>query len=325
MSQNLPPLTALRAFEVAARHLSFSKAAEELHVTTAAISHQIKGLEEFLGVQLFRRLNRGLELTDVGKAGLPGLREGFAGLAEAVQKMRGQAENTGLTVAVTPSFASKWLVPRLQRFAAIHPDIDLRISAGMNVVDGSSSEAPCDIFRNSGIDVAIQFGKGDYSGCRVEKLFPVSAVPLCSPRLLQGEHPLRTPEDLRHHTLLHDDTVYEGRPDYWSAWLELAGVEGVNVSRGLHFNHVSLALESAIDGQGVVLSLMPLAAGDIAAGRLVIPFDLILPLPYAYYLISPETAADQPELATFREWLLEEAGRDEEKVFGSTSSAEEAA
>jgi len=322
--QNLPPFTALRAFEAAARHLSFSKAAEELHVTSAAISHQIKGLEDFLDVQVFRRLNRGLELTEVGKAGLPKLHEGFDCLTDAVLKMRGQAKNAGLTVAATPSFASKWLVPRLQRFAADHSDIDLRISAGMNFIDGGNSDDPSDIFRNSDIDIAIQFGKGVYPGCRVDKLFSVSAAPLCSPRLLKGKYPLRTPEDLRHHTLLHDDTVYEGRPD-WSAWLELAGVEGVDVLRGVHFNHVSLALESAIDGQGVVFSLLPLAAGDINAKRLVIPFDLILPLPYSYYVISPEATAYQAEIATFREWLLKEAGQDAEKVLAAYSEATEAA
>lgn len=320
MSEHLPPLTALRAFEVAARHLSFSKAADELHVTTAAISHQIKGLEDFLGVQLFRRLNRGLELTEIGKAGLPKLREGFANLGEAVRQIRGQATSMELTVAATPSFAEKWLVPRLQHFAVEHPNIDLRISASMSVLDGGSAQSPYFLFRRSNIDVAILFGKGDHPGCRVDKLFSVAAVPLCSPQLLQGKHPLRTPEDLRYHTLLHDDTVFEGRPNYWRDWLDLAGVRGINSTRGLHFNQLSLALESAIDGQGVVLTLMPLAAGDIAAGRLAIPFDVRLPLPHAYYIVTPESTADLPKTATFREWLLEEARIDEEKAHGSAQS-----
>ena len=308
MHQHLPPLTALRAFEAAARHLSFSKAAEELYVTTAAISHQIKGLEDYLGAQLFHRLNRGLELTEIGKAGLPKLREGFANLALGVQEMRGEAKSNAFRVAVTPSFASKWLVPRLQRFAAAHPAIDLRIIASMDVMDAASPAS--DIFRNDDIDVAIQFGKGHYPDCRVDRLFSVCAVPLCSPRLLQGKHPLRHPEDLRHHTLLHDDTAYDGHPD-WDDWLKIAGVQGVDTARGLHFNHVSLALESAIDGQGVALSLKPLAMVDIAAGRLVMPFDIILPLPYAYYVISPEASAEQPEIVAFRTWLLEEAQQEE--------------
>lgn len=320
MSQTLPPLTALRAFEAAARHLSFSKAAAELHVTTAAISHQIKGLEDHLGVALFHRHSRSLELTDIGRAGLPKLHEGFARLIEGVQEMRSQMGSKVLGVAATPSFAAKWLVPRLQRFAAAHPDIDLRIAASMDVLDAAQPAA--EIFRNSEVDIAIRFGKGDYPGCRVDELVAVSAVPLCSPRLLHGERALRRPEDLRNHTLLHDDTPYDGRPD-WANWLKAAGVEGVDVARGLHFNHVSLALQAAIDGQGVVLGLEPLAAADIAAGLLVRPFDLSLPLPYAYYVISPKASAEQPEIADFRAWLLAEAERDERER-QSTAAGEKA-
>lgn len=307
MPQQLPPLNALRAFDAAARHLSFSKAAEELHVTTAAISHQIKSLEDYLGVQLFHRLNRGLALTEAAQAGLPKLEEGFARLAEAVHQILQHDQGEVLTVRVAPSFAAKWLVPRLQHFSALHPGIDLRIAADANLIDAKSSpDTAWDQSRYQEVDMEIRFGAGDYPGCRVDKLFPVSAVPLCSPRLLEGKHPLRTPEDLRYHTLLHDGTAYEGHPD-WTAWLKAAGVEGVDGGRGLHFNYAALALEAAIDAQGVLLSLDVLATTDLAAGRLVIPFELSLPVTHAsYYVISPEATAGQAKIVAFREWLLAE-------------------
>ncbi|MDQ2696696.1 MAG: transcriptional regulator GcvA [Pseudomonadota bacterium] len=308
MSQRLPPLNALRAFEAAARHLSFSRAADELHVTPAAVSHQIKGLEEYLGVQLFRRLNRALQLTEAAQAGLPRLREGFSCLGDAVERICAHDRVGILTVCVTPSFAAKWLVPRLHRFAALHADIDMRISASMSQVEvshvpGGGPES----FQRNGIDVAIRFGRGRYPGFRVDKIFAVTVVPMCSPALLHGDQPLRAPDDLRHHTLLHDDTPYEGRPG-WEQWLKAAGVKGVDAGRGVHFNHTLLALEAAMDGQGVVLSLRNLAADDLARGRLVVPFDISLPLEYAYYLLCPETTAGQPKIVAFRDWLLAEAG-----------------
>lgn len=307
MAERLPSLNALRAFEAAARHLSFSQAAEELHVTPTAVSHQIRGLEESLGVLLFHRLQRGLALTEHSRAALPKLQEGFACLAESVREMQGPDRQKPLTVWAAPSFTAKWLVPRLQRFAALHPDIDLRVTASDSQMDVDPAPVTVlDDLHREGVDVAIRFGHGEYPGCRVDKLFEVSLVPLCSPRLMEGDPPLRRPEDLRHHALIHDDTAYAGRPD-WKAWLEAVGVEGVDATRGLHFNHVSLAMEAAADGQGVVLSLKPLAAEDIAAGRLAIPFDISLPVPYAYYVVCPEEAGEQPEIAAFRQWLLDEA------------------
>lgn len=310
MAERLPPLNALRAFEAAARHLSFSQAAEELHVTPTAISHQIKGLEAYLGAPLFHRLNRALVLTENGQAALPKLQEGFACLAEAVRELQDPPDQQRpLTVWAPPSFTAKWLVPRLPHFAALHSGIDLRVSASDSQLDrGLTPGAVLDGLRKEGIDVAIRFGHGDYPSCQVDKLFAVSVVALCSPNLLEGEHPLRRPEDLRHHALIHDETAYAGRPD-WATWLEAAGVDGVDATRGLHFNHVSLAMEAAVEGQGVVLSLTPLAADDLAAGRLISPFTLRLPVPYAYYVICPEEAAEQFEIAAFRGWLLEEAGR----------------
>jgi LysR family glycine cleavage system transcriptional activator len=214
---------------------------------------------------------------------------------------------------MAPSFAAKWLIPRLHRFYEACPGIDLNITASRNLIDSNTSKKtiPAENFRRDNVDIAIRFGKGDYPGCRVDKLFSVNAIPLCSPRLLEGEHPLRSPEDLRFHTLLHDDTRYEGRPD-WATWLKAAAVDNVDSTHGVHFNHVNLALTAAVEGQGVVLSIKALASEDIAAGRLVIPFDIGLPLEYAYYLITLEEVTDHPHTAAFRAWLIEEARQEEE-------------
>jgi LysR family glycine cleavage system transcriptional activator len=307
MSRSLPPLNALRAFEVAARHLSFRQAAEELHVTPAAISHQIKALESYLGVRLFHRLNKGLALTDPALAGLSSLREGFDKLTEAVASMQGKDGLLDLAVEAAPSFATKWLVPRLPRFGRHDPDVELRIAANLDLVDGASAASDVRAnFRDGEVDVAIRFGHGNYPRCRVDLLFDVAVVPLCSPTLLEGAHPLTSPENLAHHTLLHDDTPYEDHPD-WSVWLKAAGVSDIPMKRGLHFNQVSMALQSAIDGQGIVLSLDALAVDDIEAGRLVVPFSFRLPLGSSYYVISLQESAEIPRIKAFREWLLREA------------------
>jgi LysR family glycine cleavage system transcriptional activator len=213
-------------------------------------------------------------------------------------------------VWTAPSFATKWLMPRLHHFVDKHPGIDLRLTASALLIEGarSSGVISSDDLRLRGVDVAIRFGRGQYPGCRVEKLLPVSVVPLCSPKLMHGDHPLREPSDLRNHTLLHDDTAYEGRPD-WATWLALAGVTGVDPSHGLHFSHSALALDAAAEGQGVALTLLPLAATDLASGRLIIPFTQRVELDADYYLISlpTEEEAEAPEIEAFRNWLLAEA------------------
>ncbi len=302
----LPPLNSLRAFEVAAQHLSFKKAAQELNVTPAAISQQIKALEEHLEVRLFRRVTRGLELTEAGAKCLPKLREGFEALAEAVESIRVHKNGKILRVSVPPSLAAKWLAPKLHRFMNAHPNTDVRIAASMSLIDGQDR-----LDSHSGEDegdIEIRFGSGNYSGFRVDKLFPVCLVPLCSPKLLKGEHPLRVAEDLRHHVLLHDDTLaLAPQKPGWKMWLEAAGVSGVDPARGSHFSHASLALAAAVDGLGVALNLSVLAAEHIVAGHLVIPFDPGIPLTSAYYLLTPEAKETDPHLAAFREWLLKEA------------------
>jgi LysR family glycine cleavage system transcriptional activator len=295
MSRRLPPLNALRAFEAAARHLSFTRAADELHVTQTAISHQIKALEERLGVRLFRRLPRGLLLTEEAQRYLPPVRDAFDRIAAATEQLAAGGAGGRLTVSVLPSFAAKWLVPRLGRFRATQPDLDLRISASSQLVD----------FARDDVDVAIRMGRGHYPGLRVDRLFGESMVPVCAPELLTGAHPLRRPEDLRHHVLLHDDD-HTG----WQLWLELAGVAGVDPRRGPIFTDSAMVVQAAAEGQGVALARRVLAAGDLAAGRLVQPFEVSLPHDLAYYLVSPEATAEQPRIRAFRAWLLAEAEAD---------------
>ena len=290
MSRRLPPLNALRAFEAAARHLSFTRAAEELHVTQTAISHQIKALEERLGVQLFRRLPRGLLLTEEAQRYLPPVRAAFDQIAAATDRL--SRDRAGiLTVSVLPSFAAKWLVPRLGRLRQAHPELELRIIATPRLADFARDE----------VDVGIRMGRGHYPGLRVERLFGDTLFPVCSPQLLAGPAPLRTPEDLRHHLLLAGDE-HPG----WAEWLRHAGVEGVEVPRGPLLDDSSLVLQAAIDGQGVALTRASLAAHDLAAGRLIKPFELALPFHLAYYLVAPEATADQPKVKAFRDWLLAE-------------------
>jgi LysR family glycine cleavage system transcriptional activator len=291
---HLPPLAALRAFEAAARHLSFTRAADELHVTQAAISHQIRGLEERLGVRLFRRLPRGLVLTEEAQRYLPAVRDAFARLEAATAELLARRTGGTLTASVLPSFAAKWLVPRLGRFRAANPDIDLRISTSQHLVD----------FAREDVDIGIRMGRGQYPGLRVDRLFGETLVPVCSPALLAGEAPLRRPQDLKHHVLLHEDDETG-----WRLWLELAGVEDVDVSHGLTFTDAAMSVQAATEGQGVALGRTALAAWDLAAGRLIRPFDVSMPHDLAYYLVCPEGGAERPRIVAVREWLLAEAAR----------------
>lgn len=312
MAKHLPPLKALRTFEAVARLNSFTLAAKELHVTRAAVSHQIKNLESYLGFDLIERHNRSISLTSAGAVALPKLREGFNNIADAVHLMESQLapESKSVRVWAAPSFTSKWLIPRLNSFAKSNPDIDLDISSSDGLVEATrkNSLSMEELFRANNVDVMVRFGSGNHPFCQVHKLFSVEAVPLCSPKLLNNpELPLNKPEDLEHHTLLHDNTDYVGRPS-WAKWLRKANVEGVNVSRGIHFNHISLGMAAAIDGQGILLSVKSLAQIDLDAGRLCIPFDLSMPLKLAYYVITPEDVdANLESVNAFRQWIIAEA------------------
>ena len=296
MARPLPPLNALKAFESAGRHLSFTKAAAELNVTPAAISHQVRALEELLGVQLFRRLTRALRLTDAGQTALPTLGQGFDKLAQGVEQIHAHGENGELTISVSPSFGAMWLMPRLEHFRSRHPDIEIRIDGTDRLVDLARDDA----------DVAVRYGPGGYDGVRVDWLFSQVNTPVCSPALLSGEHPLHQPDDLRHHTLLHVD--WKDAEASWRMWLLAAGLHDIDPTRGPRFTVESMALQAALDGHGVALIGDVLVADDLAAGRLVRPFDpsLSTPLSFAFYLLSAKDGADQPKVAAFRDWLLEE-------------------
>ena len=305
-----PPLNALRAFEAAARHLSFKNAAKELHVTPGAVSHQVKLLEGHLGVALFRRLTRALELTSEAQAMLPKVREGLESLAAAVERVRARDGVCSLTVVAPPNFAARWLMPRLGRFTAAHPNLELHVASRQAMVDGRESEpavAEAEA-REDSPTVMVRFGRGRYPGAQVDEVFSAVYVPACSPRLMRGEHALKEPGDLRHHTLLHDDTVIEeGERPSWSDWLRSVGVTDVDASRGPHFSDAALALDAAIEGLGVTLAMKPLLTTDIEAKRLVVPFDIAARTSYAYYLVTPETLLEKRPVASFRKWLLEES------------------
>ncbi|HUQ29592.1 MAG TPA: transcriptional regulator GcvA [Usitatibacter sp.] len=305
-----PPLNALRAFEAAARHASFKVAARELHVTPGAVSHQVKLLEEHLGVPLFRRLTRALELTTEAHAMLPKVREGLDALHAAVDRVRAREAMTPLTVVAPPNFAARWLVPRLSSFANAHPDIELHIASRQQMVDGGEAGQPLvadEDARDSPVAM-VRFGTGHYPGSHVDEVFSAVYVPVCSPRLRQGEHPLRKPEDLRFHTLLHDDTVIEeGARPSWRDFLHSVGITDIDATRGPHFSDAALALDAAVEGMGVTLAIKSLLTSEIEAKRLVVPFEIAAPTGYAYYLVTPEAAGESRALASFRQWLLDEA------------------
>jgi LysR family transcriptional regulator, glycine cleavage system transcriptional activator len=301
MSRRLPPLNALRAFESAARHMSFTRAAEELNVTAAAVGQQVRLLEDRVDRKLFQRLHRGLVLTEAGQALLPGVRDGFDRLAESVDRLGKLDEGGVLTVSVAPSFAAKWLVPRIDRFQAAHPDIDVHLSASMQVID----------FGDEALDAAIRYGAGRYGGLFVERVIGETVVPVCSPKLVRGPHAIRKPSDLRHHALLHDASPDNDPscPD-WRMWLRASGVADVDAARGPRFNQSSLVIEAAVSGRGVGLAKRTLASDDIKAGRLVSPFEGVQPLAFAYWFVCPPQKAELRKVRLFRDWLREEAARD---------------
>jgi LysR family glycine cleavage system transcriptional activator len=316
MSYRLPSLSLLRTFEAAARHLSFKKAAAEVCVTPAAVSQQIKALERYLGVPLFHRMTRALALTEHGAAMLPKVREGFECLAAAVEMTR-QRTAGWLKVTAPPSFASYWLVPRLARFVAAHPEVELRLSSTPDAIDRSGEarmlERLGDDPRDPASEVLILYGSGRYPGFVVDRILVPDYLPVCAPALLEGERALRTPADLARQVLIHDETLYEEGEEEdascgWAAWLKLAGVAGVDVHRGPRFAHAVLALEAARAGEGVTLASRLLIGPRLADGDLVVPFDIPMPSPRAYFLVMREGLAERPAVRAFRAWLREEAG-----------------
>ena len=296
MTVHLPSLNGLRAFEASARLLSFTLAAAELNVTQAAISHQIKRLEEQLNVQLFVRQNRALQLTRAAQDYLPAVRAAFEDLRRATERLVRPERQRVLTVSTIASLAAKWLVPRLINFQEAYPDIEVRISTSMREVD----------LRGEGIDLAIRHGTGDWPGLRADWLMDEDWFPVCSPALMAGNRPLRRPADLADHTLIHVEHYKQA----WSLWLAAAGAPAeIAERRGLTFDLIMVALQAAIDGVGVALAGTSFVEVDIAAGRLVAPFDMALPHKEGgFYIVAPEETADLPAIALFRNWLIASLG-----------------
>ena len=291
MTARLPSLNGLRAFEAAARHLSFTQAAAELNVTQTAISHQIRRLEEELGIRLFVRQNRALALTPQARDYLPGVRAAFNDLRLATDRLLRKDEHV-LTVSTLASLAAKWLLPRLSAFQETHPGIDVRITTSTALVD----------FKSGDVDAAIRYGRGDWPGLHADWLMADQLFPVCSPALLTGKHPLRCPEDLRDHVLLHTSNA---NSDDWRLWLTAAGLPA-NISRqpGLTFDLILMTVQAALDGFGVAMGRTSYVEADIAKGRLVVPFKITLPANAGFYLVCPEATADTPKLAAFRQWLI---------------------
>src|ERR1700730_1355366 len=292
----MPPLNALRAFEAAARHLSLTKAAQELHVTAGALSHQIRGLEELLGLKLFERGVRSIALTPAGRQLYPGLHTGFSHIHDAVTALSRESQQRVLVLSTPSGFTSKWLAARLYRFASAYPEIDIRVSSSI----GNAN------FTTDGGDAAIRNMPAD-AALVVEKLIELTLLPVCSPRLIEAHGPLQRPEALKGVPLIHDDTLAgRAKVSTWAEWFKAAGVEGVDVSRGLRFNSADHALDAAGEGAGVLLAHDVLAYDDLRTGRLVIAVEFALRSDRAYHFVYPKSRREHPNVQAFRTWIKQE-------------------
>lgn len=289
----LPSLNGLRAFEASARHLSFTLAAAELNVTQTAISHQIKRLEDEIGIKLFIRKNRTLALTPAAKDYLPGVRAAFQDLRLATERlMRKDDAERVLSVSTLASLAAKWLLPRLTGFQQLHPEIDVRLTTSTQLVD----------FNRDDIDAAIRYGRGNWPGLKCDWLMADEAFPVCSPELMNGDKPLRTPEDLKHHVLLHNENNMEA----WQVWLTAAGADvDLSHNHSLTFDLMFMTVQAAIDGLGIAIVPKPFVQDDIAKGRLVVPFNISPPSDMGFYFVSPHNRANAPKTKAFRDWLVQ--------------------
>ena len=300
MLEQFPGLRSLRAFNAAARHLSFTRAADEMAVTPAAISHQIKELEDQIGVALFTRTSRSMALTREGEILATAAAESLEMLTRAVKRIKRLENRKQLKVSASPSIAAKWLVPRLDRFLAEAPGADVRIDVSNTLLD----------FDRDDVDIAIRFGEGRYPGLRADLLFQDKIFPVCSPRIITKAKPLSQPKDLLRHTLIHLDYEAQGTPwPNWKMWMQAAGIRDFDDKRGLHFGQTALTVQAAIDGHGVALGDSNLVADDLAAGRLVKPFELSLRSPpqLAYYVVSQRDTSQNPLINAFHDWCLKEA------------------
>jgi LysR family transcriptional regulator, glycine cleavage system transcriptional activator len=300
MLEQFPGLRSLRAFNAAARHLSFTRAADEMGVTPAAISHQIKELEDQIGVALFTRTSRSMALTREGEILSSAAAESLDTLSRAVKRIKRLENRKVLKVSASPSIAAKWLVPRLDRFLDQAPGAEVRVDVSTTALD----------FERDDVDIAIRFGQGRYPGLKSDLLFTDKIFPVCSPRIITKEKPLAQPKDLLRHTLIHLDYEAQGVvwPN-WKMWMLAAGISDFDDKRGLHFGQTSLTVQAAIDGHGVALGDSNLVADDLAEGRLVKPFELSLKAPsqFAYHVVSPMDTTQNPLVEAFRQWALSEA------------------
>jgi LysR family transcriptional regulator, glycine cleavage system transcriptional activator len=310
VARRLPPLNALRAFEAAARLLSFSKAADELHITHGAVSRAIRQLESDLGIHLFQRTTRSVKLTPTGASYAREVRDVLDHLAAATVAATGPQSSGLLNLSTVDSLAAKWLVPRLFRFRRAHPEIDVRLSTSERLVD----------FVNDGMDIAIRYGQGRYPGLQSELLVEEDLSPVCSPSLLEGPHPLRTPADLKYHTLIHDDFHID-----WAMWLRTAGITDIDPHRGPRFYSSEHAVQAAVLGEGVILGRSALVADDLASGRLIRPFTIRLPAGLAYYVVYPARSLRRPSVKIFRDWLLAEAAAENEQKLSDADGPQRAA
>ena len=297
MALRLPPMQALRAFEAAASELSLTRAAHSLHLTHGAISHQIKALEADLGVRLFARAGRGIRLTDEGERFAQRVRGALNELANAVRELADRSNPRLLRISVTPSFAARWLLPRMARFAAAHPDIDLDVRAsGLNVD-----------FQRDDAEVAVRYGTGSWEGVASEHLLDERFFPVCSPKLAHGRLP-KVPADLARHTLLRSED------EFWQPWFAAAGLDWPEPDRGPIFNDTAHMMQAAVEGHGIVLARTSLLANDLRNGLLVRLFDIEVPGTRKYFLVYPPRLAHAPKIALFRQWLRDEIARDDEGV-----------
>ena len=292
MQRRLPPFTSLKTFEAAARHLSFTSAASELCVTPAAISHQIKALEEYLGSALFIRHPRNLELTQTAEKLLPVVRESLDAISLTIADIREERDFSPLCIAVAPSFAVHWLMPRLEQLFEKHPSIELSLKHSNALVDFSSEP----------VDMAISYGPNQWRGLQSQPILKIDFFPVCSPTLLEGEKALKTIDDLKNFNLLHD---VDHRT--WSSWLELAGATGIEANRGTIVDDTNVLIKAAVDGLGIAMCSMPFVKDLLASGQLVKPFDLSLSSDEAYYAVCPKEHLSRKEVKTFWGWLSEQS------------------
>lgn len=299
MRRSLPPLNALRSFDAAARHQSFTRAAEELCVTQGAVSHAVKALETELGLQLFKRERNGLAITDAGRDFLAVVRDVFERLELGTDRLLQRQRSGTITVSTSPDFAAKWLVSRLGRFADTYPEIELKLAALMHRVD----------FAREDVDLAIRHGDGQWPELDAVNLSPEDLFPVCSPLLVANRGALQKPDDVLQFPLLHLDDRVD-----WSRWLEAAGAAEHPPLNGPILNHASMLIDAAIEGQGIVLARTMLAASDLLAGRLVRPFQAAIPLRNTYWIVCPKPTRALPKIVAFRDWLLDEVAGDRHRL-----------